>query len=341
MEQAATLAMFLVYGDPKRGKTTLFLRAFPGAVVIGVRANIELVAPASGVGLPAWIVEDVRTLSALAAWLRFFTDGQYHRTYPAVIIDDFSQLCETSMVEWRMKAPIKNGGPDINWVFAQLDQHLDMIGNLARHLGVPVGLSAHEQKPDAGKGKVGAPLVPSKNQVQAIPGWVDYVGRIVPDDNYPDPFFKRVLWVDPGDSNWISGDRSDISWTNTPPSLREILAAAGHRLPRPATYDWVEPWVEQVASAYVQVGPDRTIEVADWLWGRVAPAPLSPADFTTRWLFQEGLARGVLRQRHSGGLLGRLRADRAARAAAAPPPPPPPTTAPAPGVVTPATGPVR
>jgi hypothetical protein len=179
---ALQAAMFLVYSDPKLyGKTTLFLRAFPRAVLIGQRSAIQLVAE-SGCGFspePWQYAEGIDTLPKLVWFLSDpksgikspeWTAARKAHGINAVYVDDFSHICQKSMIQW-----MQENSKDRYYKFNQLDLHLDWVATLLRDLGMLCGISAHkseikydqnERSPNYGKLIAkGGPEVPSKQHV--------------------------------------------------------------------------------------------------------------------------------------------------------------------------------
>lgn len=312
-------SVIMVYSDPKKGKTSLLLRALPNAVCIGERSAIELVAENTCGIKPLWVVENLRTIPALIAWLDWFIKERHHKRWGQIVVDDFSHIAASSMTLWANEKP-----NDRYWPFRQLDVQLDLLALRIRETELLTALSAHQTAPNLEKKKIGGPTVPSDNQTQTMPGWADFVGRVDHDPNYPDPLWKSVLFVDPNDQQWVTGDRTNVAWAATPPNLREILRAArGHyALPRAAGLEWQDDWAESVCDRFLKGEPPLVI--AEDVFAQFKAPANSPQEMHALWAYQDGIARGVLRQSSQGGVLGRMRMLAARASAAAPPPPPPP-----------------
>jgi hypothetical protein len=310
-------SVMVVYADPKKSKTSMLLRAFPNAVCIGERSAISLVAESMCGVTPPWIVENVRTIPALISWLDGFIAAGDHRRWGQMVVDDFSHIAASSMALWASEKP-----NDRYWPFRQLDVQLDLLALRLRETGMLCGLSAHQTAPNAEKKKIGGPSVPSDNQTQTMPGWADFVARVDFDKNYPDPLWKAVLYVDPNDTQWVTGDRTNVAWSATPPNLREILRAARGRysLPRAPGLEWQDEWAQNVADRFAKNEPPMAI--AEDMFKRFAAPVGSPQEAHALWAFQDGIARGVLAKSQARGILGRMQ-DMAARAQALAPPPPP------------------
>lgn len=312
--QAGVLLM--PYGPPKRGKTVLAIRALcgPKVVCIGIRSAIELVAQTVCGFKPPWIEEGVRTLPELLAFLQFLVPHVQSGAAVAVYVDDFSHICSNSMAFWERQKPT-----DRYWPFRMLDQHLDMVSNAVRVLGIPCVMSAHELPPNPAKNQMGAPEVPSAGQVRSVPSWCDLVARMVPNPASPDPLWPVALWVDPLDEQWVSGDRYNICGRDTPANLREILRASQARyvLPRYPGLEWQDAIADRTAEGFLSGIP--SLEILERAV-RDSKAPNgSPAELHVIWAVQDGIARAQLYQRQQGGLLARARALDAARALALPP----------------------
>lgn len=335
-EQAAIrAAMFLLYGDPKMGKTTAFLRALPTGLFIGERSAIQLVAESTcGFTPQPWqIVEGVTTLQQLQAWIPTLKGKEWqaaikaHRI-SALYVDDFSQICAKSVIIWDTEAP---AGNDF-YAYKMLDRYLDWISFELRGAGLMCGLSAHAREPRYDQNKKsrtfgqliskGAPDVPSAKQVQAVPGWADLVARVESGDS-KDPWWPRVACVDPQASDlWVSGDRNSVCWSSTPANLREILNAAPTRydLPRLPGLEWQDEVAETVSES-LQSG-ESVISTIERIFAHYATyaIPGSPGERHVQWAVQDGIARHQIRAHRALGVLGQLRSN---VAESAPPPPPP------------------
>lgn len=318
--------LLLVYASPKTGKTSMFLRAFPNAICIGIRSAIELVAMNTCGIKPAWIEESVTDLPGLVKLLLFLkANPTLVAQYGAIYVDDFSHLCNISMLRWDEAAPVSvKRGRDQFYKYGQLDKHLDMVATLLRELCIPAGMSAHETKPDPEKSKRGAPEVPSANQVQSVPGWADLVARMGSDPGLMDPFWKGSLIVDANDTQWITGDRFNICSAATPANLREILRASQGQieLPRFPGLEWQDDCATSVALAIR--GGEPVMACAERMWKHYGVEVDTPLERHVLWAVQDGIARENLRQQRAGGFLGRAQALAAKQVEAPPPPPPPP-----------------
>lgn len=328
--------IFLPYGDPKvAGKTTLLLRAFPRALVLGRRDAIEPVALGGcGFELAPWqIIETVTNLTELVHFLSVQLKTKEWlvalRGYgiTALIVDDFSQMAMKSVIQWTAQATEGNK----HYPYKMLDRTLDEVSIQLADLGLLCGLSAHKMDPryDLNEksrtyGKlvsVGAPEVPSSKQVQAVPGWTTLVAPVRTSTASLDPWWPKVLAVDPTSELWISGDRNSVCWDETPANLREILRAAPtpYDLPRLPGCEWQDETADRVADALD--GGEAVFDVVSRIFDHYkgyAPAG-SPGERHVQWAVQDGIARHTIRARRRLGVLASLRP---ATSAAAPPPVP-------------------
>lgn len=336
---ALRAAMFMLYSDPKLfGKTTIFLRTFCRALLIGQRSAIQLVAE-SGCGFtpqPWQFIEGITTLPQLVWFLSDTKDGLRSPAWQAAIkthgidaiyVDDFSHICTKSVIEW---SQTDKGQKDKFFKYNMLDQYLEWASFLLRDLGMLCGLSAHKLEPkyDTNEksrtyGKlisIGAPEVPSSKQIQAVPGWVDFVApiRVGPSK---DPWWPRVICNDPGaDTLWLAGDRNNVAWAETPANLREILRAAPtpYNLARLPGLEWQDEVAEGVAAALDTGEPVLPILERVFAHFKDYARPGTPGERHVQWACQDGIARHTIRAHRAQGVLGALRAQ---ATAAAPPPP--------------------
>lgn len=344
-ETGLASSIFLLYSDPKfGGKTTQLLRTFCRALLIGRKDAIKPVAEsACGFTPEPWqFIEGFTTLPGLvhylsdtatglrsAAWI----DAIQRGVITALVVDDLTQICLKSMIEWRQQKP-----DDKYYAFNQLDLHLDWLAFLLADLGLLCGVSTHMAQPKFDKREksrtfgqmlaMGAPEVPSSQQLQAVPGWAALVAPIRGSDDVLDPWWPRALSVDPDDAAlWVSGDRNSVCWRDTPPSLREVLRAARtpYNLPRVAGYEFQDDCAERVAEMATAKTPTLEIVTATLAHYKDWAPPGSAREVAVQWAIQDGLARHQIRARQRLGVLGRL----LPRASAVAPPPPPPVATPA------------
>lgn len=336
--KADSAGIFVLYADPKFGKTAAFLRAFPTGLYVGRRDAIQPVAESvCGFTPDPWqIVENLTTLDALIWWL---TDDKVGLRSPgwqqyinagvvnAIYIDDLSQMAAKSVILWEQDA-----GTDRFYGWKKLDRALDYTSVLLADLGLMCGVSMHKVDPkfdtrdkSPTKGmllSMGAPEVPSSRQIQAVPGWATLVAPVRAGAS-GDPWWGRVISVDPSEAGlWVSGDRNSVCWAETPANLREILRAAPttYRLARRPDLGWQEEYAFAVADA-LDSG-EALLKVAERIFAKFGAyaSPGSPGERHVQWAVQDGIAMHRIRQQRKGGVLSVLRGA----AAFAPPPPPDP-----------------
>lgn len=326
--------IFLPYGDPKvAGKTTLLVRAFPRALTIGRRDAIQPVIEGGCGFAPApWqIIETITTLPHLVHFLSVELKSKEWQAalrahgITAIIVDDLSQLATKSVLLWRAEGKDSKFYP-----FNMLDQHLDTASYQIADLGMLAGLSAHMAEPKWDTNEksrtygqriaIGAPEMPSKSQTQAVPGWATLVAPVRNGASL-DPWWPKVLAVDPAMDSWVNGDRNSVCWAETPANLREILRAAKthYDLPRLPGMEWQDDTAEAVADALGR--GDAVIETIERMFAHYAAyaVPGTPGERHVQWAVQDGIARHTIRARGKLGVLATIRAA----APAAPPPPPP------------------
>jgi hypothetical protein len=325
--------IFLLYSDPKGGKTTLLLRTFPRALIIGRRDAILPIATGGCGFTPApWqIIETITTLPQLNHFLSVELKSKdwqaavraYNIT--AIIVDDLSHLATKSVLIWRMEGKDSKFYP-----YNMLAQHLDTANYQIADLGMLAGLSAHKTEPrwdTSEKSKtygkligLGAPEMPSKGQTQAVPGWATLVAPMRTGTSL-DPWWPKVISVDPALDLWVNGDRNSICWDETPANLREILRAAQTRydLQRLPGMEWQDVTAERVAVALAEGEPVNDVIERMFAHYATYAIPGTPGERHVQWAVQDGIARYTIRARRKLGVLAALRAA----APDAPPPPPP------------------
>lgn len=329
--------MALLYGRPKRRKTSSLLAAFPNALCIGVRSAIELVGQ-NCLGFTPTVygynadgtkyADEPRTLVDLWEVLSSLKTQGHLDAFDAVIVDDGSLLCKASMVHWRATAPRgKRGKPDGFYPYQQLADYLVTLADFMRHSGCHLAMSFHERAPrfDRETGvfqAIGGPDIPQQSQVESVPGWCDLVARVVLDDAYPDPWLPTSFYVNVANQHWVTGDRTGICSEVTPSSLREILRASqtGYRLSRVAGLEWQD----EVADKLVDLLKDQTLSI-DPVKAAVSVARKQyphyhPLHF--RWACQDGIARAHFAQR-GDSLFDFTQKSSGGSAGRAPPPLPP------------------
>ena len=221
--------MITVYGKPKQKKTSDALAAFPRALFLGVPSAITLVAQNELGFTPTVHPQSPKNLTELVFLLISLSETGDASQYGALVVDDFSHLCQRSMLEWQEAAPTgRSGKKDKFFPYQELNKCLLSVAHASRHLGVHLLMNFHERMPGTnadGRFCPGGPDVPSRNQVETLPSWCDISVRAMIDPTYPDPWFPSVYYCDPTNPEWVTGDRTGVCSAKTPGNLREILRA--------------------------------------------------------------------------------------------------------------------
>jgi len=323
--QALPTVMITVYGQPKKKKTSDTLAAFPNALFIGVPSALTLVAQNELGFTPSVYQTPPQTLPDLVELLYQLSQQNLAERCGAVVIDDASHLCKSSMLKWEEEAPKgRSGKRDRFYPYQQLDKHLLQLGRLARHLGVHMAMTFHERMPGSnadGHFCPGGPDVPSRNQVKTLPSWCDVNVRAMVDPTYPDPWFPGVYYCDPTDPEWVTGDRTGVCKPKTPGNLREILRASksNYHLGRVAGLEWQDEVADIVAQGIVQDVP--VFEAINCAVANRNDDPLH-----LRWACQDGIARGVLAKQAARSLFDFAAEPTEPTTNGSSLPPPPPTS---------------
>lgn len=321
-ENVLPTVMVTVYGKPKQKKTSDALAAFPTALFCGVPSAITLVAQNELGFTPTVHPDSPRNLGQLSAMLRTLGKSDKVKQYGAVVIDDFSHLCQQSMSEWVEESPTgRSGKKDRFYPYQQLNQHLLEVAQASRHLGVHLLMNFHERTPGTnadGRFCPGGPDVPSRNQVETLPSWCDINIRAMIDPNYPDPWFPSIYYCDPTDPEWVTGDRTGVCTKKTPGNLREILRASesNYQLERLPGLEWQDDVAESVAQDML-----GGVAVQDAIQSAVSGRTEHPLHL--RWACQDGIARGVLLQQAKRSLFEFQEKEQSTNNSPSLPPPPP------------------
>jgi|TARA_R110000787_G_scaffold131713_2_gene243724 hypothetical protein len=303
--------MGIVYGQPKRMKTSMVASAFPGALwVPGEGANAITSVCRNEWGFDPIVYEHpIRTLVDLIDLLTMLEEQGLVSDFPAVCVDGMTALCEASLRFWSDNPRLTSSGKvDKFYPYQQLKDKLLRLAERARHIGVSVFLVAHEQAPGAGMDGSfvpGGPSLGSKGQVVRVPAWCDFNGRAVVNGEYPDPWVKGGLYVDPWDSNWVTGDRNGVAYASSPPNVRELLRASAvdYKLGRLPGLEWQDDVADIVAAGImkngdVQAAIDRGVNAGQ----QQAKGTGREPQLHIRWAVQDGIARGVIEKQRSASL---------------------------------------
>ena len=314
--------MITVYGKPKQKKTSDALAAFPRALFLGVPSAITLVAQNELGFTPTVHPQSPKNLTELVFLLISLSETGDASQYGALVVDDFSHLCQRSMLEWQEAAPTgRSGKKDKFFPYQELNKCLLSVAHASRHLGVHLLMNFHERMPGTnadGRFCPGGPDVPSRNQVETLPSWCDISVRSMIDPTYPDPWFPSVYYCDPTNPEWVTGDRTGVCSAKTPGNLREILRAgeSNYNLSRLSGLEWQDEVAQVVADAIIS-GTSVQDAIQSAISGR------KDNSLHLRWACQDGIARGILATQKKQSLFNF--SEDAQKPASSPSLPPPPT----------------
>ena len=321
-ENVLPTVMVTVYGKPKQKKTSDALAAFPTALFLGVPSAITLVAQNELGFTPTVHPQSPKNLTELVFLLISLSETGDASQYGALVVDDFSHLCQRSMLEWAESAPTgRSGKKDRFFPYQELNKCLLSVAHSARHLGVHFVMTFHERTPGTnadGRFCPGGPDVPSRNQVETLPSWCDLNVRAMVDPNYPDPWFPSIYYCDPTDPEWVTGDRTGVCTKKTPGNIREILRASqsNYRLERLPGLEWQDDVAESVAQDMLS-----GVAVQDAIQSAISGRTENPLHL--RWACQDGVARGVLLQQAKTSLFSFDKEEKTVSNSPKLPPPPP------------------
>lgn len=227
----------IVYGPAKTGKTLATVRAFPDGLFI---------APKGGMTCARWLGWEPKVIEAdanigIQQITQVIKQGQ--DKYPAIIVDDFSILCDLELA----KCKKSHSG----WsAFDAFNQRVYELRDAARAADCHVILTMHEQPPKEVKKEgstkyiPGSPLIPGWQLPEKLPAMADLVVRVIYDD---DALGWPYLYQSGPDPDYITGDRLAITPEKFPLNLREVLLLAGYDLPRPEELEFMEAHVEGIS----------------------------------------------------------------------------------------------
>lgn len=244
---AAQPAMICQYGRIKTGKTVDDLYSFPHALWIAAPGALK--AALGVVGYEPknqFYVEQVREATDLIS-------AAPRGKFDAIVVDDLSLLVE------RTVAALERAGVKGYDLWGNVYKQVLRLREVARASGMHVILNAHEAPPGMVDGAfwAGAPALPGKKLPYAIPAACDLVVRAFPVDKERVPFGWPIRYLcDPTNVEWSSGDRHNVTPTESPMNLGEILRLAGrvggnsNFAPRRLEgLEWQEALVEKGATA--------------------------------------------------------------------------------------------
>ncbi len=277
--------------------TTDCIYSFPSAVFIALRAALKPSESVVGISLPDENILNVNTVPDATKAIKAIAARKGAKP-PAVVVDDFSLLCEQTMSVLEQKlSGFKLWG-------ALRDEVLE-FRDACRQGGMHVVVNAHENAPRTVNGAYirGGPRLPGRLP-EDFPAACDLVLRAVPDPMRPG--WKVAYRCTETDPAYITGDRHGVTPDMAPMNLAEILRSAGYRLPRAPGMEWLEEVVEGIAMSLLERPSEETAiltNVTKYVIGQRYP---NFAEFTVRererallpvrWAIRDGRDRAVLRR---------------------------------------------
>lgn len=277
----------IIYGRPKVGKTVALISAFPDGLFI-TPAGGSLSGSHLGWSPETLEVSDSVGMQQIGEIVR--TRGQ---DYPAIIIDDFSLVCDAEVARCQKSF---NGFA----AFDEFNKRTTSLRDVCREAQCHVFLIMHEQaprevkKPGSTRFIHGGPLIAGWQMSEKLPAMVDLVVRVVHDDEAPGqwPF---MLEAGP-DADYITGDRLGVMPDRFPMNLREVMLAAGYDIPRPEALAWMDEKVEAAARALVKEMSKGDPDVRPILTKMAKSLSGKVKDHRhIRWVLNDSLHRAQLR----------------------------------------------
>ncbi len=288
--------LIIPYGDPKTGKTLSTVRAYPGGFFITVKGGLMC---AKWMGLDVKVVETEEHNLGILDLIPLIEKAQHK--YPAIIIDDFSIMCQEELAKCEKRSP----GWQAYGMFNERVRKFQKACRAATN-NCPVIITMHAQPPREieDKGKVvplkGGPMLPGRQLPKQFPTMADLVMRVVYDK-------KAVGWKNvystAVDADYITGDRLAITPETFPLNLREVLLLAGYDVPRPESLAFMDDWVEKISLKVCEELANKRPKLKEILYPFVAQMEKEEIDVRhMRWIFADALDRAQLRK-HNNNLI--------------------------------------
>lgn len=288
----------LIMGDPKLGKTSDVLWAFPNGYNIAAPGALKPAEQIVGISIP-----DVRKHNAVTVKAIVERLGQVLPTGTlSILIDDLTLIVDASVRAYELQGVNK-------WkVFQFIRNDLMDMRAKARQLGIHVAMTLHEKKPRYDEVKTpeggtmqrmiaqGGPNLPGQ-MMEGIPAVCDAILHLKKSDSLVSLW--PVVYRNPvDDPRYVGvGLRELPPIDPLPANLAEILRAAGHIIPEP--FPGHEETTEKIAAAMV-ADPDHIRKIVEDV------APKLSAKYATQvaldrvwvrrtWVLRDALARAQLR----------------------------------------------
>lgn len=293
---AAQPAFAFVYGEVKTGKTADCGFSFPRAKWIANPGALKPLLGLCGYEPPDADQHNVETVREATEIVVKLPPGKFD----AVVVDDLTLLVDRTVARLTKAGA---GGYDL---WAAVHRQLLDLREAARRCGMHVILNSHATPPHKIDGTYsrGAPALPGKTLPYKLPAAADLVLRSQPAPPQSITFGWPILYrCDPGDPEWVTGDRHNVVPDLAPMNLGEILRLVGFSTGNPRFgprrlpgLEWQEPLVEKGASLLVEPGDDaRTKEVLRAIFDR-AMAKHTKDERHALWTVRDTLDRATLRR---------------------------------------------
>ena len=283
----------IVYGPAKTGKTLATVRAFPDGLFI---------TPRGGLTCARWLNWEPKVIEADASvGIPQITQiiQQTQDKYPAIIVDDFSILCDLELAKCKKSHQ--------GWsAFDAFNSRVYALRDAARNASCHVILTMHEQPPKEVKkeGSVkyipGSPLIPGWQLPEKLPAMADLVVRVIYDES---AIGWPYLYQAGPDAAYITGDRLAITPDKFPLNLREVLLLAGYDLPRPEALQFMDEHVERISKVVAKELQEKRPKLKPVLTAFLEKLTQEEIDTRhIRWILADALDRAQLRK-HNNNLV--------------------------------------
>jgi hypothetical protein len=270
----------LTYGPAGVGKTVDSGYAFPNALFIAAPGSLYSIGSVVG-----HYPEQVEVQTLMEATKIVQQIGK-NKTHKAVVIDDFSHLCEKTFSH--MENVMRFTGFKL---WGELRDAALEFREAARYAKIDVVLSCWEQAPKVKDGQKmrGGPLLAGRLPEQ-IPAMCDVVLRAVHEPRRkPWPVVYRCN----ADPNYVMKDRLDVAvhCDPVPMNLGELLRAGGREVPR--LYEAQEARVETLSQMFSGSSTPEDLTLANSVFTTLLEAGLTAHE--ARWTVRDALDRSVIR----------------------------------------------
>jgi len=288
--------LIITYGDPKTGKTLAAVRAFPDGLFITPKGGLMC---SKWMGWEPKVIETEEKQLGILDLIPIIEKAQHK--YPAIVIDDFSIMCQEELAKCEKRTP----GWQAYGVFNERVRKFQKACRTATN-NCHIIITMHSQPPREveDKGVVvplkGCPMLPGRQLPKQFPTMADLVARVVHDK-------KAIGWgnvyTTASDPDWTAGDRLAITPEKFPLNLREVLLLAGYDVPRPEALSFMDEWVDKISKEVSKELINKRPKVKDVLRPFVDLMKKEELDDRhMRWIFADALDRAQLRT-HNNNLI--------------------------------------